>query len=534
MRSRLRNQTLVFSKRPTALQRPTLSATQKITIVVGLIYLGLFLFFFRDVIVSIPAIWRGEVVINGDELVPFFNPHSQLIDQAAGKFNQLTNGYEFRVRYSFLTTWMRYYKVLPLAILFVIPSVVFVGYWSVARFLSKVFTQFESRDIYILTAAPVLMVFMVMIYSKITHFYTLVLGFSLFLVATLAMTDGLIFPQKRPYVPIIAACLITLLNPAVHYLILFALFMSMAVATLTLLDVFDVIRLGYWRIPFQWRRYPEFMRYLWHEWRTLLVENRFLRSIIAFALLGVMTLAPYGAFVKFVALRGVPNLAETVPGDYYFIKDASIPLGHMLAFDLAGIMDKLRTGDYLARVPRWPNVSYMILMFLPLLWGRVRRGLAINKPLWAFLYVTFATTLFSMWATLGYSGADWVPTFHRTMAYISNIANDSQSGVGDLVVKLMATIVQVLRFPHRFELIMLMMACVLLPMSYLWVHKSVLDKLPVGWVRLRRYLPILMVGLFFVPFFSNAPYRTVFFSGNFSGFLTPYPWTHLKKSSRIC
>ena len=154
------------------------SPTQKILALVGLIYLGLFLFIFRDVIVSIPAIWRGEVVINGDELVPFFNPQSQLIDQAAGKFNQLTNGYEFRVRYSFLTTWMRYYKVLPLAILLVIPSVVFVGYWAVARFLSKVFTQFDARHIYILTAAPVLMIFMIMIYSKITHFYTLVLGFS--------------------------------------------------------------------------------------------------------------------------------------------------------------------------------------------------------------------------------------------------------------------------------------------------------------------------------------------------------------------
>ena len=94
-----------------------------------------------------------------------------------------------------------------------------------------------------------------------------------------------------------------------------------------------------------------------------------------------------------------------------------------------------------------------------------------------------------MWATLGYSGADWVPTFHRTIAYISIFANGTQSAIGDLVVKLMATIVQVLRFPHRFELIMLMMACVLLPMSYLWVHKSLLEKLPVGWVRLRKISP---------------------------------------------
>ena len=138
MPTRFFNQTRSFKPKTPALRYINLTSTQKIVVVVGLVYLGLFLFFFRDVIGSIPAIWRGEVVINGDELVPFFNPHSQLIDQAAGKFNQLTNGYEFRVRYSFLTTWMRYYKVLPLAILFVIPSVVFLGYWAVARFLETV------------------------------------------------------------------------------------------------------------------------------------------------------------------------------------------------------------------------------------------------------------------------------------------------------------------------------------------------------------------------------------------------------------
>jgi len=527
--TRLLNHSKANPKKGIALRRPTLTPTKKIMALVGLIYLGLFLFIFRDVIVSIPAIWRGEVVINGDELVPFFNPQSQLIDQAAGKFNQLTNGYEFRVRYSFLTTWMRYYKVLPLAILFVIPLVVFVGYWAVARFLSKVFTQFNARNVYILTASPVLMIFMIMIYSKITHFYTLVLGFSLFLVATLAMTDGLIFPQKRPYIPIITACIVTLLNPAVHYLILFAIYMSMAVATLTLLDGYTVIRSGYWRLVFQWRRYPEYLRFFWHEWRRLLVEVRFLRSIMAFALLGFLTLIPYGAFVKFVALRGVPNLAETVPGDYYFIKDASISLGHMLAFDMAGIIDKLLTGDYLAQVPRWPNVAYMILMFLPLLWRRVRQQLAVNKALGAFLYVAYVTTLFSMWATMGYSGASWVPTFHRTIAYISIFANGTQSTIGDLVLQLMATIVQVLRFPHRFELIMLMMACVLLPISYIWLHQWLLEKLPVGWVHLRKNLLIVMVPLFFVPFFSNAPYRTVFSSGNFGGFLTPYPVEPLKQ-----
>jgi hypothetical protein len=529
MPTRFFNQRRAFKPEALVFRRINLTSTQKIVVVVGLVYLVLFLFFFRDVIGSIPAIWRGEVVINGDELVPFFNPQSQLIDQAAGKFNQLTNGYEFRVRYSFLTTWMRYYKILPLAILFVIPAVVFLGYWAVARFLNKAFPQFETRNIYIITAAPVLMIFMIMIYSKITHFYTLVLGFSLFLVAALAMTDGLIFPQKRPYLPIIIACLVTLFNPAVHYLILFALYMSITVAALTLLDSYEVIRSGHWRLIFQFRRYPEFLGYLWREWRRLLVEVRFLRSIVAFFLLGTLTLVPYALFVKFIALRGVPNLSETVPGDFYFIKDASISLGHMLAFDMAGIIDKLQTGDYLARVPRWPNVIYMVLMFLPLFGRPVRKQLVTNKALAAFFFVTYANTLFSMWATLGYSGAEWVPTFHRTIAFISNFSNGTQSTVGDLVVQLMGTIVQVLRFPHRFELIMLMMACVLLPISTLWLHQWLAKKLPSTSFQLRKYFPVLMVVLFFIPFFSNAPYRNTFFSGNFSGFLTPYPVEPLKE-----
>ena len=97
----------------------------------------MFSFFFRGVAASIPSVLDGSAVINGDELVPFFNPTSQLIDQAAGKFNQLTNGYEFRVRYAFLTTWMRYYKVLPFAIILVIPSIAYASYLAVSWFLAQ-------------------------------------------------------------------------------------------------------------------------------------------------------------------------------------------------------------------------------------------------------------------------------------------------------------------------------------------------------------------------------------------------------------
>ncbi|WP_457832966.1 hypothetical protein, partial [Staphylococcus aureus] len=72
-------------------------STRTIALVVGAVYFVGSLVIFRDVLFAIPSVLRGDAVIAGDELVPFFNWHSQLLDQAAGQFNELVNGYEFRV-----------------------------------------------------------------------------------------------------------------------------------------------------------------------------------------------------------------------------------------------------------------------------------------------------------------------------------------------------------------------------------------------------------------------------------------------------
>ena len=111
-------------------------------------YLAAFVVF-REVLFAIPSVLSGDAVIVGDELVPFFNPTSQLFDQAKGLFNELTNGYEFRVRYSFLTTWLRHYQVLPFAILLVIPSIFVVAYrvvaWSRRSLRSRCISRLRSR-----------------------------------------------------------------------------------------------------------------------------------------------------------------------------------------------------------------------------------------------------------------------------------------------------------------------------------------------------------------------------------------------------
>ena len=525
------------------------TATRAIAILVGVIYFSASLFIFRGVVASIPQILDGTAVINGDELVPFFNPTSQLIDQAAGKFNQLTNGYEFRVRYAFLTTWMRYYKILPFAIVIVIPSITYAAYLAVSWFLAASLKPIPPPIIYTSAAAPVAVVFLIMTYSKITHFYTLILGFSMFIIAVVLITYGLIFATRRPYRYISAAAFITLFNPAVHYLILFALYQSFTVAVLVVLEAIRFLRSGMLRRIFPIRTWLGYItpRSLIRNRRQIL-DTTTARAVISMVLLGVCALLPYGLFVKFVALRGVPNLSETVPGDFYFITDASISYAHLLALDMAGIMDKMMTGDYLAKEPRYANILYTIAVMLPLMLPAMRRRIFNTPARQQFMAVAYFNVFFSMWATLGYSEPDWLPTFHRTIALISRTAYGMESKIGDLVLMLTSTIVQVLRFPHRFELILFMLACILMPITLttfgLWIQErlgvvaatgqeafgavspgqGLRGRNLLGWA----VVPIMAI-LFMAPLFSSWQYRDTFLSGDMMGFLKPYPVTPLKE-----
>lgn len=529
----------------------------KIALAVAVIYFAASLFIFRGVAESIPRVLRGEAVINGDELVPFFNPSSQLIEQAAGKFNQLTHGYEFRVRYSILTTWMRYYKILPFAIIVVIPAVTYVAYLAVSWLLSRCLPMLPARTIYVVTAGPVGVIFLILTYAKITHFYTLILGFSLFTLAAALVTYGLIFAERRPYRSIAAACLVTLVNPAVHYLILFAIYLSMTVLALLVVEAVTWLRGGgaqhlrwcaikiglatRWAATTGTSSAPGALGVLgrlrrlgvgiWSAWG----HTTLFRCGVAFVLLGALTLVPYGLFVKFFALRGVPNLSETVPSDFYFIVDASVPWMHMLAFDMSGIMDKMISGDYLAKEPRTTNVIYTVLLLLPLLLPPMRRQLFNTRARRQFLVVAYFNVFFSMWATLGYSDPEWLPTFHRTIALISRTAYSMQSAIGDLILRVTSTIVQVLRFPHRFQLILFMAACVLIPISLAWIAERLgaairerARRRPALGRRCSRAMAPTLLALCFLPLFSGWQYRETFLSGNFRNFLAPYPVAPLR------
>ncbi|MEM9466132.1 MAG: hypothetical protein AAGA90_12205 [Actinomycetota bacterium] len=526
----------------------TWAVHHRIAALVGLFYFGANLVIFRDVVTALPAILDGRSVINGDELVPYFNPRSQLLDQAAGEFNQLTHGYEFRVRYSFLTTWVRHYKILPFAILLFLPAIVYTAYLTVVWFLGRVVTSISRTTLTLAAAFPTGFVYLIMTYAKITHFYTLVAGLCMFMISSLVMLDALLFRRWRWRRRMLLACLVTLLNPAVHYLILFGLFLALTLTTLALGEIARAIRTGHilrvraalrpsnvWHAVAQpWR-----LRRMW----SMLVHSQDTtlgRCVTAGALFLFTTLIPYALFVKFVALRGVDNLSETVPGDYYFIRDASVSLVHILSWDLAGIMDKIKFGDYLAKTPRVPNMLYTLAAFAPLAIKPIRRSLFPTRAHRQLLGVIYVNVIFAIWATVGYGNPSWFPTFHRSMAATTRAMYATDSAAGDLTLTLASTIVQVLRFPHRFQLILFMLAPVLLTLPLAWVieranrrwgstRQPVFGAESRSSIITRIALTLAIGSVFFLPFLSNSNYREVFTSGNFGHFATAYPVDELKE-----
>ncbi len=537
-------------------------STRTIALVVGAVYFVGSLVIFRDVLFAIPSVLRGDAVIAGDELVPFFNWHSQLLDQAAGQFNELVNGYEFRVRYAFLTTWLRYYAVLPFAILIVIPALFWVAYLTVARFMDRVFTSLSSQAIYLATFFPVSLIYLIMVYAKITHFYTLVLGLVLMTISSLWMLYALLFAGRKWKRWMVIAALATLFNPAIHYLVLFSLFFAITIVTLLVGEIGKWIRTGG---PRRLHRLPGRVRTLildggrWKRLRawfgrwSLTTTGRIFWAI---AIYGLITLIPYALFVKYVALAGVSNLSDTVPGDFYFIQDASVSWLHELSWDLAGITDKILFGDYLAKVPRYPDAVYTLLLFVPLAVPWVRRRLFRSRPHRQLLGVLIVAIVFALWATIGYGEPLWFPTFHRTLAALAITANESHSAIGNLVVTAAGTVVQILRFPHRFQLILFMLAPLVMSLTLAlfidvvsgrWLAPRrrraarrkqapppARSRDPVR-VRARSELLISLLAtacigaVFFTPFWSNNPYRSVFGSGNMAGFLAPFPLHDLQE-----
>ena len=122
---------------------------------------------------------------------------------------------------------------------------------------------------------------------------------------------------------------------------------------------------------------------------------------------------------------------------------------------------------------------------------------------------------------------------------------------------------QILRFPHRFQLILFMLAPLVMSLTLAllidivsgrWLaprRRRALRKpttpapqrtKPKDAVRVRARSELLVAllatacigAVFFTPFWSNNPYRSVFGSGSMAGFLAPFPLHDLKELKQDC
>lgn len=484
----------------------SLRTHRKAFVLAFLFFACVYLFIFREVLWSIPAIFRGDVVLNTSELVPIFDWHSQFLDQLTRDFSDLTNSFEFRVRYSVLTTWIRYYKILPFAIILAPLLFSYLAFLAVTVFLSKVDPSAKPRPLIRASAFSVLLINLILLQAKITNFYTLVLGFNLFAVSLIFLIRGVFLPDEKHSRSLLVASALTIINPAVHYLVLYAV--SIIFVCLAAIII---------------HRHNDY------------ADNRNIAMRIMKAIFFAICIAflPYAAFVKFFVLHGVTNLADVVPDSFKTIQGNSPSLFHQLSLETGSVTGNYLSGSYLPTAPRLAKAFYLLLAILPLsmLFGINHKSTNSNKKILSVMGVMLTI---SLWCGLGYSMQSIVPTFHGMIAAIFNGTYVIHSTISDLIALAISTVFQILRYPDRFQFISFTMIMILLPLGIVSIEEKVRSFLPprlygkcrtTWWSVLSILLSFV---IFFLPLFSLWEYRVSLFSGDFGGFLKPYPVSALR------
>lgn len=442
--------------------------------------LGIHGFIFRDVIAAIPDVLAGNSSIVREELVPFFNFDTQFWGEGTSK---LTNSEEVRVSYSFWTAWVRYDPVLPFALVIMNALSAFILFYAFHR----VGRYFYRKSTFGILAAllSAFLIHMILLYAKVAHFYVLIIGFSMFALSLSLLCEQLFFRRHLTKKNVLAVSLLTLLNPAVHYHVIFYV-----VAVLII-----VIQLAF---TFLMGR-PMFWQYV-------------RRNLLYFTLLILFSLVPYVLYIMATSASSLSDVSTQIPVNYWMIYYASLGLPFIFSLDTAGHLDLMRHGNYLAPVPRFGSMIVAGLIGALFIFKRWSRQHLVQK---LFILTLFLVMLFAMWMTIGYS--DNSPySFHKVFGDIAIFFASLGSSIGSTIASLMGTFINVLRFPHRFQFIYYYAAGILFMIALVWLRS----------VFARKMRPLLAAGcVAFValfPIIANNDYREALTSGDLASFAAPY------------
>jgi len=438
------------------------------------------MFIFRDVIAAIPDIVSGKASIVREELVPFFNFSNEFWGEGT---SDLTSSEEVRVDYSFWTAWVRYAPVLPFALILMNALSAFILFYAFHR----IGRYFYGKSLFGVGAAllSAFLIHMILLYAKVAHFYVLIIGFSMFALSISLLCEQLFFRRKLTKKNIAAVSLLTLLNPAIHYHVIFYV-----VAVLVI-----VIQLAFTLIMSR----KVFWKYL-------------RRNSLYFLLLIVFSLVPYVIYILATNSSELSDVSTQIPVNYWMIYYASLGLPFIFSLDTAGHLDLMRHGNYIAPIPRFGSMIVTGLIGALFIFKRWGRQHIVQK---LFILTLFLIMLFAMWMTLGYS--DNSPySFHKVFGDIAIFFAGLGNGIGSTIAHLMGVFINILRFPHRFQFIYYYAVGILFMIALVWLRQ----------IFIRRLRPVIatilvvIVGLF--PILANNDYRAALTSGDLASFATPY------------
>ncbi len=440
----------------------------------------LHVFIFRSVLLDAPAVVHGDASVVREELVPFFNFSSQY---QATDTSELTGSEEFRTTYAFWTSWVRYNAFLPFALVLMNALTALVLFWAFYRVVRHFAARTPVAGIYV-SALAAFLIYLLLLYAKIAHFYTLVFGFSLFALSLSLAVEQLFFYDRLSKKNVAAVAVLAFINPAIHYHVIFYLSLGVLVA-LHLLFVL--------------------------VFRRKDVRGRVLRNIGYAVLVSVCSLIPYLLFIHFTT--PVDAALSEAPVNYWAIYYSSVPLKYLFSLDSYGHVDLYRYGVYLAPEPRVLTMIVFGLLGSLFFFPQWR---ALDRRRKMAIVLLFVALLVAMWMSLGYS-TDVVYSFHQALGKLALLASAMHNTLGGLIDTTLSMFINVLRFPHRFEFIACYMAGILLAIVLLWIVEALQRR---GWRPLVASLIVLAIVA--LPLTATPAYRQTFWSGDFNGFLKPY------------
>lgn len=443
------------------------------------IILLLHIIIFRDVLAASPDILQNKSSVVRDELVPFFSFSNGYMPAAT---SELTGSDEFRVTYSFWTSWVRYNPILPFMLVALNALSAYILFYAIYRLVRRI-AEHPLRAAFVSLLVAVA-VHLVLMYAKIAHFYSLIFGFSLFALALTLYIEQLFFATKIQVKNTLAVTALVLINPAIHYHVIFYL----AGGLLLLLSmVFTIIT----------------RRFSWPQLR---------RNLAYTGMTFAASLVPYLVYIS-LTTPASDAVFNQMPVNYWMIFYSSVPLLYMLSFDSLGHVDLFRYGDYMA-----PQATASMLLLFAIIAALFLcngwRQLTTRKK--GMVYSLFVVLLLSVWMAIGFSNKTLV-SFHAVLGGISSVLSHIHSGLTQAANELILVFISILRFPHRFQFMFYYAAAVLLAVVLLWLF---------GWLRDKK-IPAAAVCAILVlavaaPLVGSTAYRETFTTGNFGGFFAPY------------